>query len=272
MSRYTFSCDKWQNAYNKRGRDDNSKRVIARTNRNGTIVIVPKRILAVSARHLQHKTTMILNPVMCMERNPSIHMTSAAIIQKMPVQQTSLITTLKNVNTTRTTKTIDVSAAGTNPQASAILPCQVTGKSTTSQATAVDPPWIIILILLIKHKKRWLVEPKDVGHKSPASKKRKSLVEPDLAIKGKLYEKQISPKKLHPSKSDGDLLNLYDDDVMSDNAKSSLSITNDNGLSFANLDEDDAFGFDNWRSTPVELGKKYWEWYCLRKCTVPNCT
>ena len=95
------------------------------------------------------------------------------------------------------------------------------------------------------HKKRWLVEPKDVGHKSPASKKRKSLVEPDLAIKGKLYEKQISPKKLRPSKSDGDHLNLYDDDVMSDNAKSSLSITNDNGLSFANLDEDDAFGFDN---------------------------
>ena len=53
------------------------------------------------------------------------------------------------------------------------------------------------------------------------------------------------PNKLRPSKSDGDLLDFYDDDVMSDDAKSCLSITDDNGLSFANSDEDDTFGFDN---------------------------
>ena len=84
-----------------------------------------------------------------------------------------------------------------------------------------------------------------MGHKSPASKKRKSLVEPDPGIKEKRYEKQISPKKLCPSKSDGDLLHLYDDDVMIDDAKLCLSITDDNGLSFTKLDEDDAYGFDN---------------------------
>jgi hypothetical protein len=55
-----------------------------------------------------------------------------------------------------------------------------------------------------------------------------------------------TPKKNRPSKSDGDLLNLYDtNDVLSDDAKSCLPITNDNGLSFANVDEDDAFGFGN---------------------------
>jgi hypothetical protein len=91
-------------------------------------------------------------------------------------------------------------------------------------------------------KKRRLVEPTDVGHKSPRSKKRKSLVEPDPGIKGKRYEKQISPKKLRPSKSDGDLLNLYDNDAMSDDAKLCLSITD---LSFVNSDKDDAFRFNN---------------------------
>ena len=70
-------------------------------------------------------------------------------------------------------------------------------------------------------------------------KKRKTLVEPDSGMKK-------TPKKNRNSKSDGDLLNLYDaDDVTSDDAKSCLSITDDNGLSFANLDEDDAFGFSN---------------------------
>ncbi len=83
-----------------------------------------------------------------------------------------------------------------------------------------------------------------MGHKSPASKNRKSLVEPDSGMKEKRSKKQISPNELHPSKSDGDLLNFYDDDVMSDDAKSCQSITDDNGLSFAISDKDDAFGFD----------------------------
>jgi len=88
-------------------------------------------------------------------------------------------------------------------------------------------------------KKRRLVEKNDVGHKSPTQKKRKTLVEPDSGMKK-------TPKKNRNSKSDGDLLNLYDTkEVTSDDAKSCLSITDDNGLSFANLDEDDAFGFSN---------------------------
>ncbi len=88
-------------------------------------------------------------------------------------------------------------------------------------------------------KMRRLVKKNNVGHKSPTQKKRKTLVEPDSGM-------EKTPKKNRPSKSDGNLLNLYDtDDVTSDDAKSCLSITNDNGLSFANLDEDDAYGFDN---------------------------
>ncbi len=90
-----------------------------------------------------------------------------------------------------------------------------------------------------------MVKPTDVVHKSLAGKNRKSLVEPDLGIKEKCSEKQNSPKKLRPSKSDGDHLNFYDDDNMSDDGALCLSIPDDNGLSFANSDKDDAFGFAN---------------------------
>jgi hypothetical protein len=60
---------------------------------------------------------------------------------------------VKKVDTMRTTMTINVSEMGTNPQANARLHCQVTGKLMTSQATAIDPPRIIISILCIKLKK-----------------------------------------------------------------------------------------------------------------------
>ena len=56
----------------------------------------------------------------------------------------------------------------------------------------------------------------------------------------KRSKKKNSPKKLHSSKLDGNLLNLYDDDVMSDDVAScyntfggeenGLSILDDNGL------------------------------------------
>ncbi len=94
-------------------------------------------------------------------------------------------------------------------------------------------------------KKRRLVEPTDVGHKSLAGKNRKLLVEPDSGIKEKRSKKQNSPKKLRSLKSDGDLPNLYDNEVMSDDGASCLSIPDDKGLSFVNLDEDDAFRFSN---------------------------
>ena len=86
-------------------------------------------------------------------------------------------------------------------------------------------------------KKRWLVEKNSLGHKSPTQNKRKTLVEPDSGMKK-------IPNKYRASKSDGDLRNLYDtNDVMSDDAKSCLSITDDKGLSYANFD--DPFGFPN---------------------------
>ncbi len=62
-------------------------------------------------------------------------------------------------------------------------------------------------------------------------------MEPDSGMK-------MTPKKLRSSKSDGDLLDLYDtDDVTSDDAKLCLSLIDDKGLSFA--DFEDAFGFPN---------------------------
>jgi hypothetical protein len=85
-------------------------------------------------------------------------------------------------------------------------------------------------------KKRKVSEKNGVGHKSLTQKKSKTLVEPDSGIKK-------IPKKNRISNTDGDL-NFYDtNDVMSDDAKSCLSINDDNGLSFA--DFDDAFGFKN---------------------------
>ncbi len=73
-----------------------------------------------------------------------------------------------------------------------------------------------------------------------------------------------APKKLCPSKSDGDLLNLHDNYVMSD------------GLFLTNSEDDGAFGFDNWWSTPVELGKCTeivlpQEMYCMKPKSVINC-
>jgi hypothetical protein len=86
------------------------------------------------------------------------------------------------------------------------------------------------LIFSNSPKKRRLIEATDVGHKFPEHKKP---VEPDVGLPKKLSQRKNAPKKLHPSTLDGNLLNLYDNDVMSD------------GPSFANLEEDDAFGFDN---------------------------
>jgi hypothetical protein len=94
---------------------------------NGTMVVVPKRILTVTARHLRRETTRILNPVTCMAQNPSIRVTSANVIQKMHAQRASLVTTLKNVDTTRITMTIDIAAAGTIPQVNATCPFQLGG-------------------------------------------------------------------------------------------------------------------------------------------------
>ena len=64
-----------------------------RTIVKGTIIVVPKRILAVTAKHLQHETTRISSPVTCMDRNPSIRTTSAGIIQKTRTSRTRLVST-----------------------------------------------------------------------------------------------------------------------------------------------------------------------------------
>ena len=116
---------------------------------------------------------------------------------------------------------IAVAAGGVSPQARVILPFQVTGKSMTSQVTTRGPTRITILITLQR---------RDVGHKSPTQKKRKTLVEPDSEMKK-------TPKANCSLNSDDDLLNFYDDDVMSDDEN--------NGLSVENLNDDDVFKFLN---------------------------
>ncbi len=83
-----------------------------------------------------------------------------------------------------------------------------------------------------------------MGHKTPTRKNRKSFVELDPGIKKKCHKPKDAPKKLCSMKSDGNLLNFYDNDVMND-AASCLSIPDDNGLSLVDSDKDDAFGFVN---------------------------
>ena len=189
-----------------------------------------------TARHLRRKRTRTLSPVTCMDQTASIPTSSARAIQKTQKRRANRVTTLRNVEMTCTTVTIAATAAGTIPQqASAIHPFRAKGKSTTSRVTTRSPTRITILITL--QKKRRLVKKNGVGHKSPTQKKRKTLVEPDSGMKK-------IPNKHRTSKSDGDHHNLYDtDDVMNDDAKSCLSINDDNGLSFAAFD--DAFGFPN---------------------------
>ena len=80
MSHYTYSRDKRQKTNADVTTTQHELR--AQTIVNGTIVVVPKRILEVTARPLQRNTTRILNPATCMERNPSIRITSAGVIPK----------------------------------------------------------------------------------------------------------------------------------------------------------------------------------------------
>ena len=130
-------------------------------------IVVPKRILAMNARHLRRETTRILNPVTCMEQNPSIRTTRARVIQK---NQASLITTFKNVDMMRIMPTIAITAVGTIPQrASAILPFRATGKSRTSRVTTRSPTRITLLITL---QKRGGWSRKTVWVTSPQLKKR----------------------------------------------------------------------------------------------------
>ncbi len=69
-----------------------------------------------------------------------------------------------------------------------------------------------------------------MGHKSPTQKKRKTLVESDSGMKE-------TPNANCSLNSDDDLLNFYDNDVMSDDGN--------NGLSVDNLNDDDVFKFLN---------------------------
>ena len=69
-----------------------------------------------------------------------------------------------------------------------------------------------------------------MGHKSPTQKKRKTLVKPDSGMKK-------TPNANYSSNSDDDLLNFYDDYVMSD--------VENNGLSVENLNDDVVFKFLN---------------------------
>ena len=90
----------------------------------------------------------------------------------------------------------------------------------------------------------------DVGHKSPANKKRKSLVEPKAGmkkkhlVKGVTREKRNTPKKISPSNSDCNLMDIFDDDIITDGA-TSLSIADANGPSVLKKKKNDVFGFNN---------------------------
>ena len=90
----------------------------------------------------------------------------------------------------------------------------------------------------------------DVGHKSPANKKSKSLVEPEAGMKkkhlakGVTCEKRNTPKKISPSNSDCNLMDVFNDDVITDGA-TSLSIADTNGPSVPQKKKNDVFRFNN---------------------------
>jgi hypothetical protein len=90
----------------------------------------------------------------------------------------------------------------------------------------------------------------DVGHKSPANKKRKSLVEPEAGMnkkhiaKGVTREKRNTPKTISPSNSDDIFMDIFDDDVITDGT-TSLSIADTNGPSVPKKKKNDVFGFNN---------------------------
>ena len=154
MSRYTHSRNKRQNAYNKHGCNDNSKQVASTSNCEWYKNRRPEK----DSRG-DRKAPMMRND----KDFKSCHVHGAESMHsydeckrnpKTQAQQTSLATSIKNVNTTRITTTIDIAAAGTIPQVNGTRPFQAMGKSTTSQATARDLPQIIMLRPFMKLQKR----------------------------------------------------------------------------------------------------------------------
>ncbi len=171
MSCYTHSCDKRQHAYNKRGSGNNSKWVASTTNNcerydhrhpkkdsrgdrkaptaQNDKDFKPCHVHGVKSEHLYDKCRR--NP-----KNANATNRSSYYIKKCGYDAHDILI-------------IAVSVAGTSPQASAILPFQVTGKSKTSWVTTRGPTRIIILMILQK-KRGW--SRKTMWVTSPQLKKR----------------------------------------------------------------------------------------------------
>jgi hypothetical protein len=143
-----------------------------------------------------------------MERNPSILMTSAGIVLKILLKQTSQTTTLNSAEMMRITTTHAAIATETSPLTGMTLTRRATARSRTMmQATTAGSSQII-------HKKR----KDDVGHKSPSVKKRKTLVEPILGLK-KIPKKTLSLKLGGPLLDD-----VFENDVSNDNEDERLPV------------------------------------------------
>ncbi len=173
LSHISYSHDKWQNGTNDKHRhDDNSKQVANTSSYEWYSNHCPEKDLHGKHKVPSMQTAKDFNPVICMEQNPSICTMSAGAIQKMQAQQTRWVSMLKNEDMMHILMTVIISAVGTNPQANMSLPCQAMGKSTTNQAMAAEPLWIIISAFFLTLQKRggwsrlqmWVISPQNTKH------------------------------------------------------------------------------------------------------------
>jgi hypothetical protein len=111
--------------------------------------------------------------------------------------------------------------------------------------TAIDLPRIIASRLLIKLKKEEVGQAFRCGSQVPSRQKQKITCSLIWEEKRDVPRNKILPRSFAPQKQMVIFKIFYDNDIMSDDGASCLSIPDDNGLFFANSDEDDTFRFSN---------------------------
>ena len=230
MNRYTHSRYKRQNVYDKRGRDDNFKRVASNTNNSEWYDYRrPKKDSRGDRKKPTAQNDKDFKP--CHVHGPKSEHSYDECRHNPKNTNKSNKASFYVKKRGHDAHHIDivVSVKGTSLPVKTTLPFQAMERSTTTSRVATRGPTRIIIFMILQKKGRFF-EKIDVGHKSPTQKKRKTLVEPDSGMKK-------TPNANCSSNSDDDLLNFYDDDVMSDDEN--------NGLSVENLNDDDVFKFLN---------------------------
>jgi len=230
MNRYTHSRDKRQNAYDKRGRDDNFKRVASNTNnRERYDYRRPEKDSRGDRKKPTARNDKDFKP--CHVHGPkSEHSYDECRHNPKNANKSNKASfyvkkrghDAHHIDTRRISKRDESPSENDTPVPS-------DGEVDDDKSSSDERSHSNYHIHDTPKKGRFF-EKIDVGHKSPTQKKRKTLVEPDSGMKK-------TPNANCSSNSDDDLLNFYDDDVMSDDEN--------NGLSVENLNDDVVFKFLN---------------------------